>query len=157
MLICISTFGTEWVTKNHQNSLYDSSANISNEDNSTRVTRSRGKHEFCQFCKGEHFQQLAVFSTVLPVGYMSKALLFHPEERWLSRGKVLKHAFGFHDELKKSLNEKARLQLEALSNDESELQTSFLGWIFVTLDELHLLLRGQNATCLDLSERSNHS
>ena len=66
MLICISTFGTEWVTKNHQNSLYDSSANISNEDNAMRVTRSHGKHEFCQFCKGEHFQQPAVLSTVLP-------------------------------------------------------------------------------------------
>lgn len=68
---------------------------------------------------------------MLPVGYMSKALLFHPEE--MSRGKVLKHAFGFHDELKKFLSEKARLQLEALSNDESEVADQ-LPW----LDLCHL-------------------
>lgn len=95
----IPAFGNE-SHQSHLNPLCDSSANISSEDNAARVTRSCGKHEFCQFRKGERCKRLTVLSTVVRVVCTNKALLVHTEERWWSREKALKCAFELRDELK---------------------------------------------------------
>lgn len=86
MWIWISTFGTEWFTKCHQNSLYDSLVNINNDNNAAWVTRSNERHyKFCQFFKGKHFKQSAVFTNIHSDA-LNKALLLQTEVRWLSRG-----------------------------------------------------------------------
>lgn len=48
----------------------------------------------------------------------SKARLFHIEGRWLSRGQVLEVFFDLLNELKSLLNQKAKLQFEALFRDK---------------------------------------
>ncbi|XP_075833987.1 protein FAM200C-like isoform X1 [Microtus pennsylvanicus] len=84
----------------------------------------------------------------------NKALLFHTEGRWLSKGTVLKCVFELRDELRIFFSQKARPQFVALFSDQCELQKiAYLVDIFAVLRELSLSLQGPNATCLDLSEK----
>lgn len=69
-------FGTE-SHQSHLNPLYDSSANISNEDRAARVARTVESMNSASFVKAsEPCERLTVLSTVLQVVCTNKALLF---------------------------------------------------------------------------------
>lgn len=106
MVIWISMFGTEWVTRSHQNS--NLLANITNEGTDTRVTRSNEKDpKFSSFVRVSTLNSLLFSKQCDDSDAPNKALLV--TLKWDgSRGKVVKHVFELCDELKMFFNEKGR-------------------------------------------------
>jgi hypothetical protein len=89
------------------------------------------------------------------MGAASTELLLYTKIRWLSKGKVLKHVYDLHEELKEFFYHEGAMEFkDKFCQNEKLNQIMYLTHTFGLLNDLKVSLQGLNSFITDFHDKS---
>ncbi|XP_076037090.1 zinc finger BED domain-containing protein 5-like [Oratosquilla oratoria] len=110
-------------------------------------------HDVVHYVKSRPLQSWLFSQLCNEMGAGHDTLLFHPEVRWLSRGKVLQRVFELRTELCDFLKDAKPPTAMLLSDPRWVAQLAYLADMFNIMNELNLSMQGGYASVLEVSDK----